>query len=81
MQDFPFIPDVLNSAKRQLKEIPGAQKQFRINQHSASALLQQEGVAQLYNLFEYGATGDGQESAHITPAKTPETNTVCDCIA
>lgn len=50
MQDFPFIPDVLDSANRQLKEIPGAQKHFWINQHCASALLQQGGVAQLYNL-------------------------------
>lgn len=69
--------------QKQLKEIPGAQKHFWINQHSTSALLQQGGVAQLYNLFEYGATGDGdgQESAHRTPANTPETKTIYDWIA
>lgn len=58
MQDFPFIPNVLDSANRQLEEMPAAQKHSWINQHCLLALLQQGGVAQLYNLAEYGATAD-----------------------
>jgi len=52
MQDFPFIPNVLDSANKQLKEMPGAQERFWINQYCSLALLQQEGVAQLYNVVE-----------------------------
>lgn len=75
MQDFPFVPNVPDSAKRQLKEMPGAQRYFWINQHCSLALPQQGGVAQLYNLAEYGATGDSQEFVHTTlPPPQSENN-------
>lgn len=67
MQGFPSIPNVLDSANGQPKEMPGAQKHFWLNQHRSWALLQQGGVAQLYNVAEYGATGDRQEFVHINP--------------
>lgn len=74
MQVFPFIPNVLDSANRRLREIPGAQKHCRMNQHCSSALLQQGGVAQLYSLAKYGAPGGGQGFAPLTPANTPARN-------
>lgn len=65
-----FLMNVLDSANRQLKEIPGAHKQFWINQHCASALLQQGGVAQLYNLAGYWAS-EMDRNLPINPHQHP----------